>query len=135
MLLCLLRVYHYLLLYYLRLLGRSCCCSGCRLAVQRSSYRYITTVTRLSVWRIELFAISPYITLRLRYLYHLRLLHSIRYYGHRLPLTYGVTYILGLSYHVAVIRQRGSNRYIATVTRLSVWRIECHPTSLRGSRS
>ena len=38
-------------------------------------------VTGLSVWRIELFAISPYIILRLRYLYHLRLLHTIRYYG------------------------------------------------------
>ena len=135
MLLCLLRVYHHLLLYHLRLLGRSGCSSRCGLAVQRSSYRYITTVTRLSVWRIELFAISPYIILRLRYLYHLWLLHSIRYYRHRLPLAYGVTYILGLSYHVTVIRQRGSNRYIATVTRLSVWRIECHRTSLWGSRS
>ena len=135
MLLCLLRVYHHLLLYYLRLLGRSGCSSRCGLAVERGSYRYITTVTGLSVWRIELFAISPYIILRLRYLYHLRLLHSIRYYRHRLPLTYGVTYILSLSYHVAVVRQRGSYCYIATVTGLSMWRIECHPTSLWGSRS
>ena len=68
---CLLRVNYNLLLGYLLLRGSRL---SSRFAVEGCAYRYIATVSWLSVRRVEFFALRSYITLlglRLLYLYYL----------------------------------------------------------------
>ena len=69
--LCLLRVDYNLLLGYLLLRGSRLCN---RFAIEGCAYRYIATVSWLSVRRVEFFALRSYITLlglRLLYLHYL----------------------------------------------------------------